>query len=112
VPRTAITPQKATSAGPSITFEPANNLGNSFTPQKGRALIVRNGSGSTVTLTLPTPGTADGLAIADRTVSVAAAAQAHVGLGAFAGIYGQADGSVNVDYSAVTSVTVAVVDNP
>lgn len=112
MPRTAVTPQKATSAGLAVTFEPANVLGNSFTPAKGRSFIVRNGSGASITLTLPTPGTADGLAIADRSITVAAAAQTHVGVGNFPGIYGQTDGSVWVDYSAVTTVTVAVVDTP
>lgn len=111
--RTSITPQKATSVGPTVTFEPANVAGNSFAPARGRALHVRNGSGSSITVTVPTPGTtADGLAIADRTVTVAAGAHAVFAPGSSAGVYGQVDGSVNVDYSAVTTVTVALVDQP
>lgn len=111
--RTAITPQKATSVGPTIAFEPANVDGNRFTPARGRALHVRNGSGSSITVTVPTPATtADGLAIADRTVTVAAGALAVFGPGSSAGVYGQVDGSINVDYSAVTTVTVAVIDQP
>lgn len=112
MPRTAITPQKATSAGVAVTFEPANSLGNSYFAAKGRGLVVRNGSGSAITVTLPTPATADGLAIADRAITVAAGAQTHVGVGSQAGIYAQTDGTVWVDYSAVTTVTVAVVDIP
>lgn len=110
--RTQITPQAATSAGLAVAFEPANVEGNSFAPKRGRALVVRNGSGSSITVTLPTPATADGLAIADRTVTLAAGAQAHVGLGAQGGIYAQTTGLVHVDYSVVTTVTVAVVDTP
>lgn len=112
MPRTAITPQKATAAGRTVTFEPANSLGNSFNAAKGRALIIRNGSAAAITATLPTPATADGLAIADRAITVAAGAQTHVGIGSQAGIYAQTDGTVWVDYSAVTTVDVAVVDNP
>lgn len=114
MPRTAITPQAATAAGTAIVFEPANVLGNSFTPARGRVLLVKNGSGSSITVTLPTPATSDGLAVADRTVTVAAAAESPIALGspAVSGIYAQADGSAYVDYSSVTSVTVAVLTVP
>jgi hypothetical protein len=114
VARTAITPQVGTSAGAAVTFEAANALGNSFRPARGRAVHVKNGSVSSMNVTLPTPATADGLAVADRVIAVAAGAHTVVALGAAsgAGIYAQPDGSVNLDYSAVTSVTVAVVDQP
>ena len=112
MPRTAITPQKATAAGLAVTFEPANSLGNSYNAAKGRALHVRNGSASPITVTLPTPATADGLAIADRAITVAAGAHTVIGIGSQAGIYAQTDGTVWADYSAVTTVTVAVVDQP
>lgn len=112
--RTAITPQAATAAGPTVTFEAANVDGNSFTPARGRALHVRNGSGSSITVTVPTPATSDGLAVADRTFTVAAGAVAVFGSGsaAVSGIYAQTDGSINIDYSAVTTVNVAVIDHP
>lgn len=114
MPRTAITPQAATSAGVPVTFEAANVDGNSFVPRRGRALHVRNNSAGAITVTVPTPGTADGLAIGDRTITVAAGAHATFGPGsaAVAGLYAQADGTVHVDYSAVTTVTVAVIDHP
>jgi hypothetical protein len=116
MPRTAITPQAATSAGLAITFEPANVLGNSFAAARGRALHVKNGSGSSINVTLPTPAVADGdLSIDSRIVAVAAGAHTVIGLGASssAGIYAQpVTGVVHVDYSAVTTVTVAVIDQP
>lgn len=114
MPRTPITPQAGTAAGPTIAFEAANVLGNSFTPARGRALHVRNGSGASITVTVPTPATSDGLAVADRTFTVAAGALGVFAPGASsgAGIYAHTDGAVHVDYSAVTTVTVAVIDHP
>lgn len=108
--RTGITPQSPGAAGATINFESANVDGNSFQARAGRVLHVRNGSASSITVTLPTPATVGGLAIADRTVTVAAGAHAAVALGPVPVAYLQTDSSVHVDYSAVTTVTVAVVD--
>ena len=114
--RTAITPQKGTAVGSTVTFEAANVDGNSFLPARGRALHVRNGSGSSITVTVPTPATSDGLAVGDRTISVAAGAVGVFAPGAasLAGLYGQSatDSTIHVNYSAVTTVTVAVIDHP
>jgi hypothetical protein len=112
MPRTAVTPQRVTTAGLAVAFEPANVDGNSFAAARGRALHVRNRSTASITVTLPTAATVDGLAIADRAVTVAAGAHASISVGSHAGIYGQTDGSVWVDYSAVTTVDVAVIDHP
>jgi hypothetical protein len=109
MPRTAITPQRITSAGLAPAYEPANVAGNSFRLSTGRFMHVKNGSGGSVTVTIPTPGTVDGLAIADRSVAVPAAGERLIALGT-AGTYKQAGGVAFVDYSAVTSVTVAVFD--
>lgn len=108
--RTAITPQSPGAAGATVNFEPANADGNSFAPRSGRVLHVRNGSASPVTVTLPTPATVGGLAIADGTVAVAAAAHGAWAPGPVPAAYLQPDGTVHVNYSAVTTVTVAVVD--
>ncbi|RBY82681.1 hypothetical protein [Blastococcus sp. TF02A-26] len=109
--RTAITPQVATPAGLTPAFEPANVDGNSFVLRQARALRIKNGSGVSINVTLPTPGTVDGLAIADRVVAVPAGADMLIGLSR-GDAYRQTDGSVYVDYSAVASVTVAVLDIP
>lgn len=112
MPRTLVTPQQVTSAGVTPTFEAANALGNAVAPAYGRCIRVKNGSGSAVTVTVPTPGTIDGLAIADRTVTVpATTGDVLIALGR-GDAYRQADGTVWLDYSAVTSVTVAVTDVP
>lgn len=111
MPRTAITPQRGTSAGLAPAYEPANVAGNSYLLRSGRVLHVKNGSGSSVTVTVPTPGVVDGLAIADRTIAVPASGERLVALGT-TDAYKQAGGVAYIDYSAVTSVTVAVFDIP
>lgn len=108
--RTDITAQAVSSTGLSPTLEPANVEGNAYVLRKGRVLRVKNGSASPITVTLPTPGTIDGLAVTDRTVAVpATTGDVFISLGR-GDAYRQSGGKVHVDYSAVTSVTVAVLD--
>ena len=111
MPRTAITAQTVTSASLDATYEPANSQGNSYRLLRGRVLHVKNASGASVTVTIPTPGTVEGLAVADRTVTVTAADDRFIALGT-ADIYKSAGEDAYVDYSATTSVTVAVLDVP
>ena len=111
MPRTAITAQTVTSAGVAATYEPANTLGNSYRLARGRVLHIKNASGAAVTATIPTPGTVDGLAIADRTVTVPAGTDRFLGLGTI-DVHKSSGEDAYVDYSAVTSVTVAVLDVP
>jgi hypothetical protein len=110
MPRTAITAQTVTSAGLASAYEPANNLGNSFAYVRGRFVEIKNGSGASITVTVQTPGSIDGnLAIPDRTFTVAAGADGKWSAGS-GETYWQTDRSIWIDYSAVTSVTVAVFD--
>jgi hypothetical protein len=109
--RTPITAQAVTSAGRAPAYEPANVDGNSFRLLPGRALHVKNGSASAVTVTAPTPQLVDGLAVADRTITVAAGGEQLIAFGTTAA-YKQAGGVVHIDYSTVTTVTVAVFDIP
>lgn len=115
MPRTTVTPQRATSAGITPAYEPANVAGNAIRLARGRVVHVKNGSGSSVTVTIPTPATldalVDGLAVPDRAIAIPAGAERLIALGTIAA-YRQPGGVANLDYSAVTSVTVAAFDIP
>jgi len=104
--RTAINYQQVVRTGLEETLEAANVDGNKIA-NDGRILLhVKNGGASPITVTVQTPGTVDGLSVSDMTIVVTNAEERFIG--PFPpGIYNQSDGSVYVDYSAVTSVTVA-----
>lgn len=73
-----------------------------------RALYVNNGSGSSVTVTVATPGEVDGLAVADATLVLAAG---KTGLIPLTRLFAQPiGGRAAITYSAVTTVTVAVLE--
>lgn len=73
----------------------------------GLLLIVKNADASAHVVTLVTPGTVSGLAIADRTVSVAAGTTELIPL---TGDYRDpSTGRASITYDGVTSVSVAVV---
>lgn len=77
----------------------------------GNLLMVKNGSGSSINVTIETPETRAGLAVADEVVAVAAGVTALIGNfppSTFVRPSSVADpGTVYVDFSAVTTVTVA-----
>lgn len=104
--RTAITPQQVTSAGLVPATEPANVDGNSI--PVGAILQVTNASAGSINVTVPTPGAVDGdLPLPDRVVAVGAGVTALIGrLGP---VFHQSDDTIHVNYSAVTSVTVAAI---
>lgn len=85
--------------------------GDTFPTTGVEALVIRNGGAGAITLTVITPGNLDGLAIADLTASIGVGETRM--LGPFApAVYaadGQPGGNVALGYSAVASVTVAVV---
>jgi hypothetical protein len=96
--------------GLSPTFTAAGAGGDRFIPAAKTAMLIKNGSGASITATFTTPGTVSGLAIADAAVPVAAGVTAVVPL--TPGLYTASDGLGDVAYSAVTTVTVAVVVLP
>ncbi len=93
------------------TFSPASAAGggDKFVNTGNELLYIKNGGGSTITLTLdaqPVPGV--GLTITDPTVSVTAGQEKIIG--PFDPRYfTDSSGFLNLSYSAVTSVTVAVI---
>lgn len=111
--RTALTAQATSTAGLKPTYAAANADGHMFTPESGRVLHVKNGGGSPITVTVQAEVSLDGLVLPDRTVSIPTSEERLIG--PFAGaVYmqrtGANKGKVYVDFSAVASVTVALID--
>lgn len=102
-----VSTQVVTNAGVGINYSNASPGGDRFVPAARTFLHVKNGSGSSVTVTLATPGSVDGLAIADRTVSVPAGTERMIAVPSE--LYRSSDGLADVTWSATTSVTFALV---
>lgn len=106
----ALTAQRVATGGTSPTYTAAAAGGDTAPVGTNLLLHVINGSGSSITVTVVTPGTADGLAIADTAKAVAAGASGFVPLRS---VYRDpVSGRAAITYSAVTTVTVAVLQLP
>ncbi|MCB9172353.1 MAG: hypothetical protein H6637_05455 [Ardenticatenales bacterium] len=104
--RTALAVQEITRSGLTPVLTAANAGGHSIVNDDFTYIEVVNAGGSACTVTVQTPGTVDGLAVAERAVTVAATS-GRKRIGPFPKhIYDQSDGTVYVDFSTVTSVTV------
>jgi hypothetical protein len=110
--RTSVTTQSITRAGLNTAMT-APPVDGDIIDAGAVFLEVLNGSGSPITVTVQTAGTVEGLPVEDLAVTVPAAGNRRIG--PFPGVFKQAAdavvgaGRVLVDYSAVTSVTRAVV---
>ena len=111
--RTSLSAQTVTSAGAVISMTSANADGHSFTSTGLQVLRVKNGSASPIDVTVKTDVTRDGsLALPDRVVAVAAGAEKTIGPfdpNVYQQKSGSDQGKVLVNFSAVTTVTVALV---
>lgn len=88
----------------------ANTDGHSIVWARDVALVVRTGA-TTTNITIDVPNTVNGLAIADRgpvTIPINSTRIFPIG----AAEYRQPDGTVSVDYSAITNVLVGVIRLP
>lgn len=101
----ALTTQVLVPGGSASTLASASGGGDTATPGDGVFLEVNNGDASPKTVTVATPGTVDGLAIADRAVTIPAGERWKIPLSR---MYAGGDGQAAITYSAVTSVTVGV----
>lgn len=72
-------------------------------------LLVRT-TGTATVVTIDVSTTVDGLAVTDRTASIAATTVVGEFIGPFGPEYRQADGNVHVNFSSATGATVAVID--
>jgi hypothetical protein len=106
--RTALTVQSVTETGIIPSYAAANVDGHSVPP--GAILHVKNGSGVSINVTIQTGATSAGRAIADDVVAVGAGAEKMILLQNRALLARQDApdrGKVYVDFSAVTTVTIA-----
>lgn len=107
--RTTVDSQQSNAnSGLVISWEAANADGNAVRNNGRRVALVRNNDSVSHTATQITGGTASGLAVADPPVSIPAGDTAM--LGPWTGVFNQDDGTVHIDYDAVTSVEIAVVE--
>lgn len=99
----AIQPIPVTGVQP--TMAAASPGGDTVRPGPGTFLFVSNASASPVDVTLVTPGAVDGLAVADRVVTVPAGEMHAI---AVTQLYRDpADGLAHITWSSPTSVTFA-----
>jgi hypothetical protein len=90
------------------TFAAASGGGDTAVPGQNSFLVVKNGGGAPVTVTIDVPGTDDfGNNNPDLAVAVANATERWIPLRHAKFV--QSSGLINITYSGVTSVTVAVV---
>lgn len=109
MPRTALSIQDIVATGLTPAYTSANAAGHSVSLADGERVFiqVKNADSSGITVTCVTGGTVRGVAIADVTVSVGANTGDKM-IGPFPQYpYAQTDGTLSVDFSAVTSVTCA-----
>lgn len=93
--------------GLEVVFSNAAALGDEVPVGNGRILIVKNGDASAKTVTVATPGTVKGLDIAEASKAITAGG---IWVLPLADEFRNSVGRATVTYSAVTSVTLAVVE--
>ncbi|MFC8124657.1 hypothetical protein [Streptomyces sp. NPDC057302] len=103
--------QKVVIGGLQPTYAAAAGGGDQAPVGEKLLLIVRNGDATSKTVTLATPGTVGDLAVADAVQAIPASGTAMFALKASA-FRDPVTGRAAITYSAVTSVTVAVVQLP
>lgn len=94
-------------AGVDVVGAAAGAGGDSFANTGKEFLEVKNGGAASINVTLDIVATLDGQPVTDPVVAVGAGVTKIIGPFP-TGIYNDANGRVNVSYSAVTSVTVKV----
>lgn len=104
--RTALAVQQIVRSGLTPSYSAANVDGHSIQNGGSEFLHVKTG-GTACNVTIVTPGTVDGQAVADRVIAIGTTSERMIG--PFPpDVYNQPGAAdVHVDFSAVTSVTVA-----
>jgi hypothetical protein len=106
-----IQPQRAKVSGTAITYAAASGGGDKFKPGQHREYRVKNGHSSAQSVTIAVPGNTKYGAANPDIGPVSIAAGVEFTFGPFDVDLGDSDdGMVDVTYSGVTALTVAVVD--
>ena len=95
----------------SALFTAAAGGGDTFTNTGREFIYIKNGDASPINVTFTTPATYKNIALEDPVVAVGATDEMIIGPFAV-GAFNNSSGLVDVAYSAVTSVTVAVFQLP
>jgi len=105
----ALTAQVVDPAGTTVVFSAAASGGDTFKATSDRAkLLIKNDSGASINVTLTVVKTVVGLVVPNRVVAVAAGVIKAIPL--LKELYvDPADGLIDIAYSAVTTVTQAVI---
>lgn len=100
-----LTVTQITRSGVLESLTAASSTGDSFPNDGNTFLVVKNGGASAITVTIATPAKVWGIDIAELSISVGAGATMFIGPFPEP-VFNDANGRVNVSYSAVTSVSV------
>ena len=103
--RQTLTPQQLSRSGITPSFTAAHVDGHKMANGGTEYLHVKTGDTATV-VTIQTPGTVDGLAVAERTISIGTSSERLIGPFPRQ-TYNQGSEEVYVDLSAITNVTLA-----
>jgi hypothetical protein len=106
----ALSTQAINRSGHTPTYASAAGGGDTFTPGERVFVHVKNGDASPHSVTLVTQDSVDGLALADVTVAVAAGSEEMIGPLPARHFADPDTGLGSITYTAVTSVTIAVLE--
>lgn len=110
--KTTLTKQVITTAGVVVSQAAANADGSDFLNSGRCILIVNNGGASPINVTVDSKSSCSQGFDHDIVVAVAAGAEKHIGPFPQARFNDASTGKADVTFSAVTSVTVALVEVP
>jgi hypothetical protein len=100
--------QSVVRAGVKPVYVAAAEAGDSFANTGDEFIHIKNGAGDPYVVTIATPATVDGLAVADRTVSIPAGEERMIGPFP-SNTYNDSTGKVQLTYDGIVSVTIAII---
>lgn len=108
-----LTVQTLAKTGTQLTMNTCASGGDEFANDGKTSLWFKNANASARTLTIVSQATTDGLAVADRTVSILGSASEDTQVADLdRNVYNDTDGMVQLTYSTEVDLTVAVFKHP